>query len=519
MKIRIIITILLAFMIASCMCLVSAGDWGSDLISEIETEDISITVDSDNTSTDASPSEIVDNLIACTWEGSDLMNRKFWMEFYSDGSGVTSITYEGEPQTTFFSWILSGTQILVMAKRIGHLEYHDENGNLSLLLYNESGEIDCVFTPLETDDMEGSMFEEKDIETEVEEFNMVRPEFDISDYLTIEDDEYLKMVIQVEAAQGVTEEEIDQEILNNLYNLDGYDDLIIKKTEGIVEEGDTVNIDYVGTIDGAEFDGGTVEGYELEIGSGMFIEGFEEGLIGKEIGSTVDLYLTFPEDYGDEELNGEDVEYTATINYVVEIPEITDEIAEKASDGAYTTVDGYRESIRSDLQSTYDGEREYEIEQAIWEKLMELYPIKAYPQEYVDYKTEQILSVEFGMYASMFDMSVEEFIEQAYGRSLEEAMVQLITPEVNQRIAKEIISGVIAQKEGIAVTDEELQERIQEDADISERDVDEYMKGYDIEDIRAYALNYKMIDWLRDRVTIEEEAFLPIEPHEMEITE
>ena len=492
MKLRISVTILSAFLIAFFSCLVSAA-------SDIETTDTS--------------SAVFDELTAFTWEGTDSIGHDLSMEFYPDGNGVTSMTYQGETQTADFTWNLIGTKVIVQSRSLGYLDYNNENGRSSLSLYSESGEIAFVLTHLEMDDSEEVIPEESEdidegieieTEAEAEEFNMVRPEFDISDYLTIEDDEYLNMVIEVEAAQEVTEEEIDQEILNNLYNLDDYDDLILKKTEGTVEEGDTINIDYVGTIDGVEFDGGTAEGYELEIGSGMFIEGFEEGLIGEEIGSTVDLYLTFPEDYGDEELNGEDVEYTVTINYVVEIPEITDEIAEKASDGESTTVEDYRESIRSDLQSTYDGEYEYEIDQAIREKLMELYPIEAYPQEYVDYKAEQILFVVFKDIASLEETSVEEIIYQNYGMSLEDAMEQVILPWAKEGIAREILFGAIAQREGITVTDEELQKLIQEDADNSERDIDDYMKGYDIEDIRANVLNYKVIEWLRDRVTIEE---------------
>ncbi|MBQ7089512.1 MAG: FKBP-type peptidyl-prolyl cis-trans isomerase, partial [Clostridia bacterium] len=99
--------------------------------------------------------------------------------------------------------------------------------------------------------------------------------------------------------------------------------------EGTVQKGDTCAIDYIGKKDGVAFEGGTGS-YDLEIGSGSFIPGFEEGLIGKKIGSTVDLNLTFPENYGNEELNGQDVVFTVTIKKVTTrkvYKELTDELA------------------------------------------------------------------------------------------------------------------------------------------------------------------------------------------------
>ena len=92
--------------------------------------------------------------------------------------------------------------------------------------------------------------------------------------------------------------------------------LVGKLTQGKVQKDDIANIDYVGKKDGVAFEGGTANGYDLKIGSGSFIAGFEDGLIGAEIGSTVDLNLTFPENYGNEELNGADVVFTVTVNSV-----------------------------------------------------------------------------------------------------------------------------------------------------------------------------------------------------------
>lgn len=340
-------------------------------------------------------------------------------------------------------------------------------------------------------------------ETETEPEIIPRPEYDVADYLTIEDDAYLNMTVQVEPAQVVSDEEIDADIADSFYYLEDYDDLVVKKTEGTVSEGDTVNIDYEGKKDGEAFEGGTAEGYDLEIGSGSFIQGFEEGLIGKEIGSTVDLNLTFPEEYGVEELNGADVVFTVTINYVAQMPEITDEIAQKLSDGEYTTAEDYRESIRAELQSGYDEEYRDSVSGAVMQKLMELYPIEEYPQANVDYNKEMILSQYVKPYASMYGMTMEEFVETAYEMSYDDFESQQLIPSAQQYVAQEIILGAIAEKENITMTDEELQEKLKDYAEQYGVTVEDITYGQDMGNIRANELGQRVMNWLCENVTVE----------------
>ena len=347
-------------------------------------------------------------------------------------------------------------------------------------------------------------FDEAETETEAE--MIPRPDYEESDYLTIDDDAYKNLTLQVPAARKVTEEEIDADITDSFYYLEDYDDLIIKKTEGTVQVGDTVNIDYVGTKDGEAFEGGTAEGYDLEIGSGSFIPGFEDGLIGKEIGSTLDLNLTFPEDYGVEDLNGADVVFTVTLNYVVELPEITDEIAEKLSEGEYKTVDEYRESIRAELQTNYDDEYKETVSNALLNKLLETYPVSEYPQANVDYNVNMILSQYITPYASMYGMSDAEFVEAAYGMEYDVFVETELVPYAKQTVAQEIILGVIAQKEGITMTDEELEERLQGYADQYGIDVEELVEGQDMGYIRKNELDQRVLTWLRENVVVEEIA-------------
>lgn len=129
-----------------------------------------------------------------------------------------------------------------------------------------------------------------------------------------------------------------------------------------VEDGDIVNIDYTGKIDGKEFDGGSATGYDLTIGSGSFIDGFEDGLIGHKVGETVDLNLKFPDDYSNSDVAGKDVVFTVTINSISTkvTPELTDEWVQGRNIAGVTTVAEYQDYVYNQLleqaQQTYDND-------------------------------------------------------------------------------------------------------------------------------------------------------------------
>ena len=154
--------------------------------------------------------------------------------------------------------------------------------------------------------------------------------------------------------------------------------LIGKLTEGKVEDGDIANIDYVGKKDGTAFSGGTAKGYDLEIGSGSFITGFEEGLVGVEIGKTVDLNLTFPSDYGSEELAGKAVVFTVTVNYVNRpFEELNEETAK---------LSGFKSASEIEEQA-----KKYAAEGVAWDTVYDNAKIE-YP------KKETELYIDFIMY-------------------------------------------------------------------------------------------------------------------------
>lgn len=193
-----------------------------------------------------------------------------------------------------------------------------------------------------------------------------------------------------------------------------------KKTEGTVQSGDTANIDYCGKKDGVAFDGGTAQGYDLVIGSGNFIEGFEDGLIGVQIGSTVDLNLTFPENYQSADLAGKAVVFTVTVNYVT-------------GTDARAPEDYYKE-LGFDLLKAYtDDVTERAVKQYLYDKVIKDSKIKDYPEEdeekmlnaYVDYYDamyKQNYNVDLETALSASNMTLDSFKKQIKESSLPEMM-------------------------------------------------------------------------------------------------
>ena len=160
----------------------------------------------------------------------------------------------------------------------------------------------------------------------------------VSDYVELPAN-YNAMSVEVEPARTATEEEVEDQVQA------GYKQHreAVETSRTVVKEGDVANIDYVGTMDGKEFDGGSAEDYDLEIGSGSFIEGFEEGLIDHKVGEEVTLELTFPDDYGDTTKAGKDVQFDVTINSIKEYEPLSDELVTRMGEtdefgNAITTV-------------------------------------------------------------------------------------------------------------------------------------------------------------------------------------
>lgn len=245
-----------------------------------------------------------------------------------------------------------------------------------------------------------------------------------------------------------TEDDVTGMMYNSLVNLAQETD----RTK--VQRYDLLDIDFSGKMDGKEFEGGTANGYALLIGSNSFIEGFEEGLIGVGLNETVDLNLKFPENYGSTELQGKDVVFTVTVNQIKEMPEVTDALIEENTD--YKTRTEYCDLIRKNMQSTMESNIESQMQSDLMATIIANTTFhKDLTAEISSYSSNLYSSYEY--MASMYQVSMEEFISGSFGITLEAFQEQL--PEVAELAVKRgYVLMAIAEEEKMQVSDEEYNE-------------------------------------------------------------
>lgn len=244
----------------------------------------------------------------------------------------------------------------------------------------------------------------------------------------------------------VTDDEIEQAIQADLEANGEY-----MEVERPVESGDQVNIDYVGTKDGVAFDGGTAQGYDLVIGSGQFIDGFEEGLIGAGKGDQVSLNLTFPENYGKAELAGQPVVFQVTINAIKEkqIPVLNDAFVKEVSD--FQTVEEYRDNKMQTLLAQKNSQAEMQMENDLLKAILDTSEIQV-NEEAVDANYNNIIA-NYTNQASAYGMDLATFAG-FYGMSEDEFKEELKSQSRNV-VEQRLVFGAIAEKEGLSVSDED----------------------------------------------------------------
>lgn len=296
---------------------------------------------------------------------------------------------------------------------------------------------------------------------------------------------------------------VDAPVVTDEY-LDSYIDYVLQSnmvtteiTDRPVEEGDIVNIDYEGKIDGVAFDGGTAQGYDLTIGSGTFIDGFEDGLIGAETGETVDVNVTFPENYQGEEVAGKDAVFTVTVNSIsVEtLPELTDEFVQGLDVGV-NTVEEYRQYaydlLMEEEQATHDSNAEI----AVLEAVMAGSQIQAPPEDMTNRYYNRIID-NMTYYASLYGYDLETFLSM---QGTSEDAIRESAAQAGQEI---IVMQAIADAEGLSVTDEELDAEIETNAgSLGYDDVEEYRASLDVEGYREYMMSEKVLNFLLENAVV-----------------
>lgn len=242
---------------------------------------------------------------------------------------------------------------------------------------------------------------------------------------------------------SVSDEDVEKEIQTALASYP-------VEVERAAQEGDTVNIDYVGTMDGEEFEGGSDQGADLQLGSGQFIEGFEEGLIGAVKGETRTLDLTFPQEYT-QDLAGKEVQFTVTVNAVkAPLEEPTDEWVASSIEGYYT-LEEYKAGIRSEQEENNKANAEEQVRYTAWTQVVENCTINEYPETLVEMGRE-LYRQQAALYAKYAGMELDAFIETS-GLTQEEFAAN--TEEYGKDIAAQaLVNQAICTAEGFKIGDE-----------------------------------------------------------------
>lgn len=323
-----------------------------------------------------------------------------------------------------------------------------------------------------------------------------RPEYKALDYVTL--GQYTGFTLQGQSTE-VTDDEV-MASLNSSIGTDYYTEV----TDRPVQEGDVVNIDYTGKKDGKAFDGGTASGYDLTIGSNTFIDGFEDGLIGAKVGETLDLNLTFPEDYYSEDLAGQEVVFTVTVNSIKEFPEITDDLIKEITNGDYTTVDDYKAYLKDQLVQQKEDARESAIRSQILTKLMDTCTVDSDPDGLFDYYTA-LYKRQYQTYASYYGINLKDMVESS-GMTMDDFNTEL-EKEARVEMDQELILEAIEEKEKLEISDEEYDQSVEEQAEkLGYTDVDQFKESVDQEEFTRYLLMEKALKFVEDNSVITQEG-------------
>ncbi|MBE6039903.1 MAG: trigger factor [Clostridiales bacterium] len=251
---------------------------------------------------------------------------------------------------------------------------------------------------------------------------------------------------------SVSDEEVKAEIDSTLQNAVEE----VKVEEGTVTDTSVVNIDYVGSIDGVEFDGGTAQGQELDIANSSYIEGFAEGIVGHQVGETFDLHVTFPEDYGKEELKGKDAVFKTTINYMVEkkTPEYSDEWVK--SNTEYKDKASYEASVKDNLLKDKKKKAESSAQSEVFSQISESSEVIEYPEKEYKARHDKIIKTYQDL-ADKNKVDLDTYVSSTTGLDTK-AFNAEVKKAAQNTVKTELILRSIADAEGIKFSDKDYNE-------------------------------------------------------------
>lgn len=274
-------------------------------------------------------------------------------------------------------------------------------------------------------------------------------------------------------------------------------------TDRAAQDGDTVDIDFVGKVDGKTFDGGTASGASLKIGSGTYIgangdyKGFEEQIIGHKKGDKFDIEVKFPDDYPESTLAGKVATFSITLNGIYEVSndtEITDEWVKQNSDTA-ETVEEFKEEIRTKMKENNESTRQSQLQSEVIEALSEQVEVKKYPDGDVD-KECQAVEDYYTAYAQQYGLELADFLE-TYMNMTEDDFKKKAKEVAEESVKKKLACELLAKKKKLEPSEKEYEKKVEEYAEkAGYEDVEAFRKAYDEDTIHATILQEAVANYL-----------------------
>ena len=327
----------------------------------------------------------------------------------------------------------------------------------------------------------------KDLQFSVKVF--VKPDVELGNY---------KGLKAVKYVHKVTEEEIDNRIQQDVDKATTMADV----TDRAVENGDTVNLNYAGSVDGVAFEGGTAENQTLEIGSGHFIPGFEEQMIGMAIGEEKDLNVKFPDEYHAENLKGKDAVFHVKVNGIQTkvVPALDDDFAADVSE--FDTFADYKANITKELTDRADKNAAVQLENELVQQAVDAADCDI-PDAMIEDEID-IMIRELKLRMMYQGLKYEDYLK--YTGQTEDQVKEMYRSEAKNRVKMQLVLDAIIKAENIDVTEEEVEKATAEEAERSGRELEEFKKG----------LNDRQKEYLRDNAKIRKAVDMIVETAQVE---
>ena len=312
----------------------------------------------------------------------------------------------------------------------------------------------------------------------------VKPEVELGEYagLTV-----------TKEAKNVNEADVDAEV-KRMQDRNGR----LLTREGAAENGDTVDIDFEGFVDGKAFEGGKAEHYSLVLGSGSFIPGFEDQVVGHSAGEEFDVNVKFPEEYGAAELAGKDATFKIKLHEVKykELPALDDDFAKDVSE--YDTLDELKDSIRKGIQANHEKQADQKVENDLMDQVIT--NMKAdIPDAMVDSRIDELVQ-DFEYRISQQGLKLADYLKYM-GMNIEQFRAQF-KDQADKQVKMRLAMEAIVAKEGITASDEEFEEEVKRIADAYKMEADKVKSIVDAAAVKADLAINKAIDFVKEKANV-----------------